>query len=195
MLSQSGKESLNAFDGNYLSPPITIGIRFIKSLGHPLLGFVPGISLLVEGHRSNDNLIRSWRNGARSSWINLSAGGINPPRFQKEGSQHLIIPSQRLYKERNPFSNQGNPSGCKIDQRSVFIEDDETAGNTMALIFNPSQISATSLTEHIIKESSEKLFLALWNPCNRFIIGVIRDFSTFPEISHKRGLQRIQSIL
>jgi hypothetical protein len=147
---------LNAFDGYYLFSPIAGRIGFVKSLGHPLFRFIPWISMLMKGHRSNDDLIGSRRDWARSSWINLSAGGINPPRFQKEGSQYLIIPSQRLQKERNPFSNQGSPSGCKIDQRSVFIEDDETAGNTMALIFNPSQISATSLTEHIIKEACKE---------------------------------------
>ena len=55
-----------------------------------------------------------------------------------------MIPCKRLKKESTFSPNQGNPSGCKIGQRSVLIENDQTAGNAMALIFNLRQIPITS---------------------------------------------------
>src|SRR4030043_271777 len=90
---QSRKESLNAFDGNHLFSPITLCISFVKGLAYPLLRFIPWKPVLIKGHGSNDNLIRSRGYGTRPSWIHFSGQRVNSPGFQQETSQ-LSISSQ-----------------------------------------------------------------------------------------------------
>src|SRR4030042_5131622 len=54
---QSRKESLNTLDGNHFFSPITLCIGFVKGLTHPLLRFIPWISVLIKSHRTDGDLI------------------------------------------------------------------------------------------------------------------------------------------
>ncbi len=82
--------------------------------------------------------------------------GSIPQDLNRRVSRSPSLP--RVFQRKvNPFSNKGNPCGCKIDQGPILIKDHQTAGNTLIVVFDSGHGSSASIRlAPIINDESEE---------------------------------------